>query len=139
MHKLILILLLSKTALGQSEPINYYSKIEYEIVDRDTNTITCTNDKYNQSDFKKWDSTYITAHIILYYLPVTINEDSLFRITIDILRKENIQTATLWRDKHALWFIKFSYMSEEMRKQWSSSYIGRLDYIDKEIRLGFDN
>jgi hypothetical protein len=115
-----------------------YSTIEYEIVNRDTNTITRHNGKINPNEYKKWDSTYITANVILYYLPVVINEDSLFNITRNILISENIQSAILWRDKHYLGFMKFSYMSESMRKQWYSSYIGQLNYLDSKIKFGIN-
>ncbi|MFT6443440.1 MAG: hypothetical protein ACJASQ_000433 [Crocinitomicaceae bacterium] len=111
--------------------------IEYEIMNRDTVTIPCSSGLYNQPEYERWDSTFVKADVILYFLPVIINEDSLLSITSQILYLEKIQDASLWRDKHHLPFRVFSYMSEGMRKQYHSSYIGEFKLNDEKIKFGF--
>lgn len=125
-------------ALSQTDPPKYtYSKIEYEVLNQDTITIKRTNGKYNEPDYKQWDSTYVSADLVLYFLPVLIDADSLTAVVSNIYAMENIQVASLWRDKHALRWRVFSYRSEEMRKQDQSSYIGRFQQGDAVIRFGY--
>ena len=137
---LILFLFAHNLVFCQSDSSKYdYSMIEYEILNRDTVTISCTNGLYNQPGYKSWDSTFVRADIILYILPVIINEDSVHKITVQILSLEKIQDANLWRHKHYLPWRKFSYMPEGVRKQYHSSYIGRLKLNDEKIKFGFFN
>jgi len=129
-------LLLGFIVFGQTErmPILNYSSLDYLIVDRDTNSITCQRGKYGNSDFYSYDSTYIFAHLIFPTLPMEFNEDSLSIRTKELMLKENIQMAYIWRDTESLWMLPFSYQSEEMREKEQISLVGWIMFTDDIIR-----
>jgi hypothetical protein len=138
MRTILTIILLLFTLGVQAQKFKYqpikYSSLYYVVNGRDTNTITCTSGNYGESDFKRYDSTYIFAHIIFPGLPMYFNQDSLSIRTLEVMRIENIQTSYIWRDIKSLWMLPYSYRSEEMTKQEKISSIGWIKLPDTEIR-----
>jgi hypothetical protein len=134
---IIIVLLFTRGVKAQKfqyQPIKC-SSLHYVVNGRDTNTITCTLGNYGDSDFKRYDSSYIFAHIIFPSLPMYFNQDSLSIRTLEVMRIENIQISYIWRDIKSLWMLPFSYRSEEMIKQEKISSIGWIKLPDSEIRF----
>ncbi len=117
-------------------PTNSSVELEYEIVDRSPRTITCVSGEYNSPDHREWDSTYYFAHIIFPELTNQFNEELLSIRTLEIMKRENIQMAYIWRDKKSLWMLPFSYQSEEMSASYRKSHVGWVrDPKDERIRF----
>jgi hypothetical protein len=115
-------------------PTINYATLEYFVVGRDTNTITCSKGNYGESNFERYDTINIFANIIYPNLPMVFSFDSLSIRTKEVMEIENIQISYIWRDTKSLWMLPFGYRSEEMIKQENKSSIGWMEITDEFIR-----
>lgn len=109
--------------------------LDYLIVNKEMNSITCATGNYGDSGYLIYDSTYYFAHIIFPDLPLVFNEDSLALRTKEVMIAENIQTAYIWRDTESLWMLPFSRRTEEMREHYEMSFIGWIRNMNEEVQF----
>ena len=129
---LFLFLLFSTYSISQttdSISINYDS-LEYEIINRDTNSITVTDANSDSS----WIDTTIFAHIIFPNLSIYFNRELLKNKINQVMLSENIQNSYVWRDKNSLGFLAISFRSDEMKKVEKKSFVSWVK-INKENKI----
>lgn len=124
----------SEAQSSRFTPTINYATLEYFVVGRDTNTITCSKGNYGESNFERYDTMNIFANIIYPNMPMVFRFDSLSMRTKEVMEIENIQLCYIWRDIKCLWMLPFSYRSEEMKKQENRSSIGWMKITDEFIR-----